>query len=539
MRGGGNVFLAHGAEVVPSAILGRGCAEGIPEADSPQPMKGFPLQHLLTALHLAIGGIIPLAAKAPAPELTSVSPRDLGASVVRIEVTDQEADYRSPWNPGHIGGGIGSGFVIEIPGRGRRILTNAHVVSNARFLSLTREGVSRPYSARVEFIAHDCDLALVVPEDPSFLAQTRPLELGGLPAIESGVSVYGYPLGGERLSVTRGVVSKIDFDLYTHSGVDTHLVVQIDAAINPGNSGGPVLQDGRVVGVAFQGYSGDVAQNMGFMIPVPVIARFLKDLSKGSYSGYVDLSIGWREIPNPVMRRALGLPDNDRGILVTDVQEAGSSGEYLRKGDILLAVDGLPISSDGRVLLEGESVDMSEVVERKLAGDSVKFDLLRDGNPLTLSYPLSGTWPFHMQATAYEETPRFLVHGGLVFQPLNRNLLPSIAGEDPLIRWAFDGFTEKHLFLERPEIVVLTRILRDPVNRDADGLRPGIVDTVNGKKIRSLRELQEAFVQPARFDVITLVGSGEPIVLSRDEASASDHRVRATYGLPSTSSASL
>jgi len=63
---------------------------------------------------------------------------DLPSSIVRIEVTDQNPDYRSPWNAGGVSGGVGSGFVIEFPDGKKRILTNAHVVSNARFITLTR-----------------------------------------------------------------------------------------------------------------------------------------------------------------------------------------------------------------------------------------------------------------------------------------------------------------------------------------------------------------------------------------------------------------
>ena len=82
----------------------------------------------------------------------------------------------------------------------------------------------------------------------------------GIPELESTVSAYGYPIGGERMSVTTGIVSRIDFQLYTHSSIDQHLAIQISAQINPGNSGGPVMLNGKVVGVAFQGYSGDVAR---------------------------------------------------------------------------------------------------------------------------------------------------------------------------------------------------------------------------------------------------------------------------------------
>ena len=176
-------------------------------------------------------------------------PSDVYKSVLRIEVATQVPDYQTPWNSGRFGGGIGSGFII---GK-NRILTNAHVVSNARRILITVYGSPKKYPAKVEFVAHDCDLALLSIDDSKDLESFPTFELGNVPSLESQVRVIGYPVGGERLSVTRGVVSRIDFQPYSHSRADSHLVVQIDAAINPGNSGGPVVQDGKVVGVAFQG----------------------------------------------------------------------------------------------------------------------------------------------------------------------------------------------------------------------------------------------------------------------------------------------
>ncbi len=94
----------------------------------------------------------------------------------------------------------------------------------------------------------------------------------------------------------------MDFQTYSHSAVDSHLACQIDAAINPGNSGGPVLQNGKVVGVAFQGYSGDVAQNVGYMIATPVLQHFLEDIADGHYDKYVDLAITPFRLQNPAER---------------------------------------------------------------------------------------------------------------------------------------------------------------------------------------------------------------------------------------------
>jgi hypothetical protein len=138
-----------------------------------------------------------------------------------------------------------------------------------------------------------------------------------------------------------------------------------------------------------------------------------------------------------------------------------------------------------------------------------------------------------MQANAYDEKPRYLVHGGLLFQPMDRNFMMSFGDADPRIRRTFDDYVGRHLYLERPEVVVLSRVLPDPVNKETDGLRPGIVDTVNGRKIRSLNDVRDAFAAPARFDVINLLGNGVPIVLRRDDVLKAQTGILERYGIPS------
>src|SRR5216110_3064009 len=145
------------------------------------------------------------------------------------------------------------------------------------------------------------------------------------------------------------------------------------------------MQDGKVVGVAFQGYSGDVAQGVAYMIPTPVIKRFLEDIGNGHYDEYPDLAITYAKLQNPAQRRFLGLKDDDRGVIVNSVIEAGPSAKAIQSGDVLVAIDDHPIASDANVELEGTRVEMPEVVERKFKGDTVKFDLLRDKKPMTVN----------------------------------------------------------------------------------------------------------------------------------------------------------
>ena len=448
-------------------------------------------------------------------------------SLVRITATSVEPDYKAPWNAGGLERGVGAGFVIS----GNRIMTNAHVVANSRYLTVERDGDPNKYPAKVQFIANDCDLAVITVPAPDFFKNMLPLQFGGIPALESTVSAYGYPIGGERMSVTTGIVSRVDFQLYTHSSVDQHLAIQISAQINPGNSGGPVMQDAKVVGVAFQGYSGDVAQGVAYMIPTPVIKRFLQDIGNGHYDEYPDLAITYAKLQNPAQRRFLGLKDDDRGVLVSSVVAAGPSGGILYPGDVLLAIDGHPIASDANVELEGEHAQFEEVVERKFKGDSVKLDVLRNKEPTTVSIKLYKPWPYSLQGHSYDVRPRYVLYGGLLFQPLNLDMLEAYRTADLRVRHFFEYFVLDQLYVQHPDVIVLTNILPDPINTYLAPYRGGIVDEINGKKIRTLDELAKAFAESPDRLVIRMIGDGPPLVLDRKQVETARERIMTRYNV--------
>lgn len=449
-------------------------------------------------------------------------------SLARISNTVQDYNYRTPWLPGPVGGGSGTGWVVAKD----RLMTNAHVVSNSRLLTVEKENDPRKYVATVEYIAHDCDLALLKVEDPDFWKGTKPLPLGGVPQVESTVSVYGYPIGGDRMSVTRGVVSRVDFRTYSHSVMDSHLCIQIDAAINPGNSGGPVLQDGKVVGVAFQGFSGDVAQNVGYMIPIPVVSHFLKDIQDGKYDRYMDLGIGIFPLQNRGHRQALGLTGDDRGVLVTNVPSRCVAAGKLQVGDVLLAVDGLEIESDGYVTLGADRVMMAEVAERKFKGDKIVFKLLRAGKTIEETVIFTEAWPFTFQAQSYE-APRYVLFAGLLFQPLNRNLLIAYKFTNQRIHFMYGNFVEEEMYKERDEIIVLTSLLPDTINTYNEDMREEIVDKVNGKKIRNMKEFSTALSENVDQYVVEFLGFERPLVMERAKIEAARDRIKQRYRVTS------
>ena len=130
--------------------------------------------------------------------------------------------------------------------------------------------------------------------------------MGDVPELQEKVLVLGYPTGGDAICVTEGVVSRVDAFEYSHSG-EYLLTIQIDAAINSGNSGGPALCGSRVVGVAFE--SLEYADNIGYIIPIPVVRHFLADIAReGGYKGFPLLNVFTQVTENPSMRAFRRIP---------------------------------------------------------------------------------------------------------------------------------------------------------------------------------------------------------------------------------------
>jgi hypothetical protein len=214
---------------------------------------------------------------------------------------------------------------------------------------------------------------------------------------------------------------------------------------------------------------------------------------------------------------------------VGNVYKNGVSDGRINPGDVLLAIDGLPIASDGTVTIDGETVEMAEVVERKFKGDKVDFDVLRDGKQLKVTIPLTHAWPFTLQANAYNEKPRFIVFGGLVFQPVDANFIAEHNPDDLRLRYYYDNFIQQNLYLERKEIVVLSNILADPVNTYLGEFRYDIVNKINGQKIDTIDDVAAAFEKPSDYYVIEMLGQGRPIVLEKKAVDEARERIRTRY----------
>ncbi len=499
---------------------------------APLPEPPAPVPASETALPAA-----PAVVEAPATQVAPVAATAQPLpyeGIVRIEVAARRPDYETPWQSGGYGRGNGTGFMVS-PGV---FMTNAHVVADAERIYVSQYADSRKFKARVKHIAHDADLALIEVENAAPFADIRCLEFcDRLPHLEEVVRAIGYPIGGKRLSVTRGIVSRIESNTYSHPANQSHLTVQIDAAINPGNSGGPVLLGDKVIGVAFQGLR--EANSTGYMIPIPVITRFLRDVEDGHYDKYVDLGIQFFPLENPAMRRHYGMADDARGALVGDVFKGSCCDGVLQPGDVVLAVNGLPVDSSAMIELDGERVELEELAERSFKGDKVAFDILRNGQEQRVEATLSPLQSVNITGQAYDELPRYVVYGGLVFQPLQYNVIAAHHVQPTDVWEDLEHFTKRGGARQKQDIVLLTKVLPDEVNARVDDTGSGIVTKVNGVEVQGLAHLHELLYgappegqQRPAYTVIELKKAPRPLVLDNAAIDAANARISARYNIP-------
>ena len=452
-------------------------------------------------------------------------------SVVQIINYAQGPNWVEPWRFSRVASGLGSGFVIK----GNRIMTNAHVVSWSKQLIVHRYQDPKPYRATVEFIVHDCDLAILKVEDEAFFEGIEALQIGELPAARSSITTYGYPAGGRQISYTRGVISRIEMQRYAHIYNRSLLTVQTDAAINPGNSGGPAIQDDKVVGVSFQGRPG--LENAGFVIPPNIIKHFLEDIEDGKYHGFPDAGISLIKLTNPAFRASLGLPNNSVGARIDRIlQPFPKTHELLRVNDVILEVSKQEVGSDGMILYEGNRVHCSVLFDEAQHGEAISLKLWRAGKAIELELPVYVNRADRISGNQHKEPP-YLIVGGLVFTELSMNYLGSLGrnlGENLSSRTHYELFYRSHQSeeLARAKPIVLSKVLKHPNNVDFGVATRDVVTEVNGHTINSISDLKAAIISSTddfhRFRFL----SGAEEALNIADAHRAEKIILEQYNIP-------
>ncbi|KAL0741791.1 hypothetical protein Bca4012_083304 [Brassica carinata] len=412
-------------------------------------------------------------------------------AVVKVFCVHTEPNFSLPWQRKRQYSSGSSGFIIG----GRRVLTNAHSVEHHTQVKLKKRGSDTKYLATVLAIGTECDIALLTVNDDEFWEGVSPVEFGDLPALQDAVTVVGYPIGGDTISVTSGVVSRMEILSYVHGSTEL-LGLQIDAAINSGNSGGPAFNDkGRCVGIAFQSLKHEDAENIGYVIPTPVIGHFIQDYEKhNKYTGFPVIGIEWQKMENPDLRKKMGMESHQKGVRIRRIEPTAPESQVLKPSDIILSFDGVNIANDGTVpFRHGERIGFSYLISQKYTGDSARVKILRNKEILEFNIKLAihkKLIPGHIGG----KPPSYFIVAGFVFTTVSVPYLRSEYGKE----YEFDApvkLLDKHLHAMAQsvdeQLVVVSQVLVSDINIGYEEIVNTQVLAFNGKPVKNLKCLAE------------------------------------------------
>lgn len=278
--------------------------------------------------------------------------------------------------------GQGSGVILTPDGY---VLTNYHVIENAKALEVSLLGHPQPYPAQIVGADAGNDIALLK-INPIGQEPFPTVPVGDSNALQVGQSVLaiGNPFGLHS-TLTTGVISSLGRRLQTESGRQMEGIIQTDAAINPGNSGGALLDsNGRLIAINTAIFSPSGASNgIGFAIPANTAVRIANDLIEFGriIRPYVGLSVGLEVSPRLASMLKLGV---DYGLMVAQVNPGGPASKAGIEGGTQTLQAGmrkLVIGGDIIVQLNEHKVETADgflnLLETYRPGDTVTLTVVR------------------------------------------------------------------------------------------------------------------------------------------------------------------
>lgn len=456
--------------------------------------------------------------------------KDLEASILRVYTHVQKPDYDAPW-AGKSSERLTHMGVLVDP---EHVLVAAFAVTGARHFEVEKLGDSRPYAMELEFVDPAVDLALLRFKGgkPKGLAV---LPLGEDLRIEDSLDLY-QGLEGESLIATplrlREVEARAIF-------LTSYTAPQYVLELRRSGYGWfePLIKRNQMVGAAIA-----QAGSLVYALPVSIIKKFLREAKKKPYRGFAELGFSLSAFTSPDLRNwaKASKIDSQSGAWIHTIDPAGPFAGKLKDGDILLAMNGVPVSSRGSyVHPRWGRISIAAKVSELSSGDKVSLKILREGRAKTIEGKAQRSDPSEDKLVpALGEEPNYLIFGGLLFQELSRGLIESWGSQwrkrAPIYYLIEESF--RSLGRAAARRVVLQRVFPLEYNRGYHDLENDFVVRVNGKTVSNLASVRDALSDAAAiessFAQIELEPGGDEIILSYEGLKQVDAVLQQRYDIP-------
>jgi len=458
--------------------------------------------------------------------------------VLRILATKYSGYYHKPWKTPDFNTVKGSAFFFRdeknFPGMTGLILTNAHAVSMAQSIKVSNGREKRQYTVRQVGICNSADFAVLQMEPEELVTYERlngpvtPLELGDSDMLRVGdkVTGWGYPLGGERLSKSeQGEISRIEVSQYAHS-LDRWLMVQASLQQNRGNSGGPVLKDGKVVGIAFQGMR--TSDRINFFVPINLVKDLIPLLDKQ------DLLPRWGYVVQPLFPRLkdfYNLELDQGGVLLDYVIPDGGPSKFgLANNDILMEIDGHEIDNFGEIYFEplGQKVYFSEILNRKKVGEDLAVKVIREGKVLEIRGKITPGLP-RLVPRIFTRA-NYFIYCGIGFVELTLNCIDNLGKSGDTFRAKYeDQFPD----LPYQKIVIISEIFPEYGLVDTSSYLKRVekIDGGHVLNVESLYSTIESLAKQGKKKVLLELEGHIQLPIDFERAPELDAMIKEKYGI--------
>ena len=421
------------------------------------------------------------------------------SSLVKVNATSQPYNLHLPWQKESPSGRRGLGVVLA----GNRVLVTGQMAADATYIELELPESGQKIPAKVVAVDYEANLALLEspPSDKqkAFFAGLKPMAVDASGRIGDAVSILQTGRVGELIESPLRI-GKVLTRRYNVEG-SGFLVYEANGIIrSEANSFTlPVVKGSKLAGLLL---SYDSKNQVTTILPAPIIEHFLKDVADGKYEGFPGLGMELQSTQDEQFRDYLGLKPNAPGVLITTVMKGGSAEKAgMKKGDILIAINGFTIDSRGDYKdPQFGPLSSSHLVRgRAYVGDKVEIKVVREGKEVTLNGQLARRSPADYLVLPYQfdKGPRYVLMGGLLFQELSRPYLDAFGEEQrsgAILRLTrIATHPDKYEEEGRKKLVFLSMVLPTPSAQGYDKLGGQVVNKVNGKAINDLNDLAEAF----------------------------------------------
>jgi len=452
-------------------------------------------------------------------------------SLVFLEISNSAYDLYQPWKRTPTSKESGFGCAVGP----YHVLTTAENVMNATLVQARRYGQNEYISATVETVDYELNLCLLKLDQSTMESPLTPLSFTESFPKNKQLTTY-WLSSGNHLTTARSTLDRAEMQ-NSNVSFAQNLIYFATNVSRPFGDGEVFCDQDKIIGMACWGTDSDSG-----VIPSETINRFLTHCREESYDGFGTAGFETYALLDPVMRSYLKMPEDLRyGVYISTVYTMGTGSVELKQTDVLLSLDGKTLNPYGRYdHPEYDRISFNHIFAQTPSGEKIPAEVFRDGKKIQLELTSRSIKSDKMLVPYYQygKQPEYMVLGGFVFQQLSRDYL-MLWGND------FSGKVPPNLYTyyrrdsfmptpQRQDIVILSYVLPIQTNQGYQQLSRIVVDSINGKKIASMKDISAALNETPESGLIEVsFEMDNPIVaIPKDKLILANAQASQLYGIP-------